>query len=57
MRTRDWFWLTFIVLVFGSLGTHIVHCIRTEQWGLLIAGAIMPPIGMIHGIGVWFGAW
>lgn len=37
--------------------THIIASIGSESWGLLIAGAIMFPIGIIHGIGVWFGAW
>jgi hypothetical protein len=35
--------------------THIVVCIKTAAWGLLIAGAILFPIGIVHGIGVWLG--
>ena len=35
--------------------THIVTCIADDRWGLLIAGAFLFPIGIIHGIGVWFG--
>lgn len=35
--------------------THIVVCLSEEAWGILIAGAIMFPIGIIHGIGLWFG--
>lgn len=37
--------------------THVVVCIKTASWGFLIAGAIMFPIGLVHGTGVWFGAW
>jgi hypothetical protein len=37
--------------------THIFVCIKAATWGLLIAGAIMFPIGIIHGIGVWLGVW
>lgn len=37
--------------------THIVVCLKTAAWGFLIAGAIFFPIGIIHGIGVWLGAW
>lgn len=37
--------------------THVVVCLKTASWGFLIAGAIMAPIGVIHGTGVWFGAW
>jgi len=41
----------------GGWVTHIVHCIKTEEWGLLIGGALFAPIGVIHGWGIWFGWW
>jgi hypothetical protein len=37
--------------------THVLTCIHTEQWLFLIAGAIAAPVGMIHGIGLWFNVW
>lgn len=37
--------------------THVITCISDDRWGLLIAGAIVFPVGIIHGIGIWFGAW
>jgi hypothetical protein len=37
--------------------THIVVCIKSASYLFLIAGAILPPIGVIHGYGVWLGAW
>lgn len=37
--------------------THIVVCLKTGAYLLLIAGAILPPVGIWHGVGVWFGAW
>lgn len=37
--------------------THVFVCIGAKSWGLLIAGAILFPIGMVHGTGVWFGLW
>lgn len=37
--------------------THIVVCLSDGLWGFLIAGALLPPIGVIHGVGLWFGAW
>lgn len=60
--------LIFILMIalFAAWITHIVVCIATASWGLLIAGAfwglliagaIMFPVGIIHGVGVWFGAW
>lgn len=36
--------------------THVVTCINEESWGFLIAGAIFFPVGMVHGVCIWFGA-
>lgn len=56
--------LMAIILVMGipligitSWLTHVIVCIKTGAWGLLIAGGLIFPVGMIHGIGLWFGAW
>jgi hypothetical protein len=35
--------------------THIIYCIKTEEWFFLIAGAIAAPIAIIHGWMIWFG--
>lgn len=35
--------------------THVVVCIKASAWILLIFGIVVPPIGLVHGIGVWFG--
>ncbi len=35
--------------------THVVVCIKTTSWILLVFGIIVPPIGLIHGVGSWFG--
>jgi len=37
--------------------THVIVCIQTQAYLLLIAGGIVFPVGMIHGFGVWFGIW
>jgi len=37
--------------------THITICFKTGAWGFLIAGAIFFPIGILHGVGIWFGWW
>ena len=42
---------------FAGWITHIVVCLQSEQWLLLIGGAIAVPVGVIHGIGCWFGWW
>lgn len=35
--------------------THVVVSIQSASWLLLLAGAIVFPVGCIHGTGVWFG--
>ena len=50
--------VTILVLwILLSWITHIVVCIKAASWGLLVAGAILFPIGWIHGTGVWLGVW
>lgn len=51
--------LAAFAAVFTSLAawvTHIVVCIKTASWILLVVGIVAPPIGWVHGIGYWFGA-
>ena len=48
------------IMGLGSLAawlTHVVICLGAGKWGFLIAGALFFPIGIIHGIGIWFGVW
>ena len=35
--------------------THVVVSIQTEQWVLLVVGALVAPVGVIHGFGIWLG--
>lgn len=51
------FSLTFAALFIAAWLTHVIVCIKASLWVFLVAGAIFAPIGVIHGIGVWFGAW
>jgi len=37
--------------------THLFVCFSDDRWGFLIAGAIMFPIAIVHGIGIWLGVW
>ena len=37
--------------------THLYVCFSDDRWGFLIAGAIMFPIAIVHGVGIWFGIW
>jgi hypothetical protein len=50
-------WVALVGLALTAWATHVVVCLKTASWGFLIAGAIMAPVGMIHGVGIWFGAW
>jgi hypothetical protein len=51
------FYVLLIVTSIAAWVTHLIVCIDEEKWGFLIAGAIMFPVAVIHGIGIWFGAW
>jgi hypothetical protein len=44
------------LVVLAAWLTHIVHCLMTAKYLLLIAGAFIAPVGVIHGVGLWFGA-
>lgn len=37
--------------------THVIVCIKTANYLFLIAGGLVAPIGVLHGLGVWIGAW
>ncbi len=54
-------WIWFCIGVWLTCGaawlTHVIVCLKAHDWGFLIAGAIGFPIAIIHGIGIWFGAW
>lgn len=35
--------------------THVFVCLGAGKWGFLIAGALLFPIALIHGTGIWLG--
>jgi len=50
--------LTLVIFMLTMLAawiTHIIHCLIYAKYLLLIAGGIIAPVGIIHGIGIWFG--
>ena len=47
--------LVFFFVVASSWVTHVIHCLFAAKYLLLIAGALIFPVGVIHGIGLWFG--
>jgi hypothetical protein len=58
---KDYLCLMFSVFIgcssIAAWFTHIAHCITVEAWILLFAGAFVFPVAIVHGAGLWFGAW
>jgi hypothetical protein len=48
-------WLTHVVVAIQVLTSDVALSIG--YGALLGIGAIFPPIGAIHGAGIWFGIW
>ena len=46
----------YLACIAGWL-THLWVCFTEQLWLFLVAGAVIFPIGIIHGIGTWFGVW
>jgi hypothetical protein len=48
-----------LILLFGYSAwlTSIVFCASHGHRPLMIAGAAFFPVGIVHGIGIWFGGW
>jgi len=34
--------------------THVFTCFAQAAWGFLLAGAVFFPIGILHGLYLWF---
>jgi len=49
--------LTVALLIYAAWLTSIVFCASNGQRPLLVASAAFFPVGVVHGIGVWFGGW
>lgn len=49
--------LSILMINFSAWITHVITCIKTEQWGFLIAGAVAFPVAIVHGFGIWIGIW
>jgi hypothetical protein len=46
--------MIFILLLPIAWFIHVIFCIATGSWLLLIAGAIFFPIGVVHWFIIWF---
>ena len=54
-RIRALLAILFVILVIAGWATHVITTIQSSSWLLLLAGAIVVPIGILHGWGIWFG--
>jgi len=43
------------LIAFAAWVTHVVTCIKTGTYVLLVIGALVFPIGVIHGWAIWLG--
>jgi hypothetical protein len=61
-RHEDVFMVACIVAMLAAVfaciaawATHVIICIKTASWLLLVAGAVAFPVGIVNGFGIWFG--
>ena len=52
---KEFLALCFVLIFPAAWITHVIHCLLAAKYLLLIAGALIFPVGIIHGIGLWFG--
>lgn len=50
------FYVGLIVIPIAAWINHVIITINCGAWVLLVMGSIVPPIGIVHGIGSWLGA-
>lgn len=48
--------MSTLVAMVGAWFTHVIASLMAGKYLLLLVGVIFFPIGIIHGVGVWFGA-
>ena len=54
-ETSGFMVIATLIACIGAWFTHIIHCLVHAKYLLLIAGGFIFPVGVIHGIGIWFG--
>jgi len=47
-------WLLVCLAFITAWFTHVIHCFDMEAWGFLIAGAVLVPVAVFHGVYLWF---
>ena len=59
-RLERWMLLVLGLVVLAqaiSLATHVWSAAIQHQWLFLVLGTLVYPVGVTHGMGVWFGWW
>ncbi len=51
------FLMGVVLLPFAAWSQHLYTCGADDRWAFATVGAIVFPIGVVHGTGVWFGVW
>jgi hypothetical protein len=46
-----------LAVAYSAWLTSIIFCATNGHRPLMIAGAAFFPVGIVHGIGIWFGGW
>jgi len=54
-ETSGFMVIATIITCIGAWFTHIIHCLVHAKYLLLLAGGLMFPVGVVHGVGIWFG--
>jgi hypothetical protein len=49
--------LLIAAISYSAWLTSIVFCAANDRWSLLVAAASFFPVGIMHGVGIWFGGW
>ena len=44
----------FVMALVAAWFTHVLTCFADGAWGFLVAGAIMFPVAVFHGMWIWF---
>lgn len=47
--------LLSVLIGMAGWATHVIVCIKASAWILLLFGCVFFPVGVVHGIGIWFG--
>ena len=47
-------WAIVALLCFAAWLNHVFTCFSEGLWGFLLAGALLVPLGSLHGAWLWF---